>query len=217
MSGSLYLPQIQSASSTYGVPQSILYNSLEAESSFNPDAYNSSSGTEGMAQFLPSTAAELGVDPWDPDSSINGAAAYLGQLYDQLGSWTAAVTAYGTVPSTGAVTSGQQAVLAAAQQADAAGGTNLTDGYISPYGIYVPPDAIPASGATPGTLSTTKNQAGGDINVGLLSPLLTWLEGGVLRVGIGVIVVIFLVIGVGALAFGKGPAQSVKAVVGTIP
>lgn len=216
MSGSLYLPQIQSASSTYGVPQSILYNSLGAESSFNPDAYNSSSGTEGMAQFLPSTAAELGVDPWDPDSSINGAAAYLGQLYDQLGSWTAAVTAYGTVPSTGAVTSGQQAVLAAAQQADAAGATNLTDGYISADGSYVPPDAIPASGATPGTLSTTKNQAGGDINVGL-SPLLTWLEAGALRVGIGVIVVIFLVIGVGALAFNKGPAQSVKAVVGTIP
>lgn len=169
-----------------------------------------------MAQFLPSTAAELGVDPWDPDSSINGAAAYLAQLYDQLGSWTAAVTAYGTVPSTGAVTSGQQAVLTAAQQADAAGGTNLTDGYISADGSYVPPDAIPASGATPGTLSTTKNQAGGDINVGL-SPLLTWLEAGALRVGIGVIVVIFLVIGVGALAFGKGPAQSVKAVVGTIP
>ena len=47
-----------------------------AESSFNAEAV-SPAGAIGVAQFLPPTAAELGVDPWDPRDSIFGQARYV--------------------------------------------------------------------------------------------------------------------------------------------
>jgi soluble lytic murein transglycosylase-like protein len=43
------------------------------ESHFNPDAV-SSAGAIGIAQFLPSTAASLGIDPRDPAQSLDAAA-----------------------------------------------------------------------------------------------------------------------------------------------
>lgn len=49
-------------------------------------------------QFMPGTAAGLGIDPHDPVQSINGAATYLKQLYDQFGDWKLAVAAYNAGP-----------------------------------------------------------------------------------------------------------------------
>jgi hypothetical protein len=43
------------------------------ESKFNPDAV-SAAGAVGIAQFLPSTAASLGIDPRDPAQSLDAAA-----------------------------------------------------------------------------------------------------------------------------------------------
>ncbi|MEZ5227446.1 MAG: transglycosylase SLT domain-containing protein [Acidimicrobiales bacterium] len=43
-------------------------------------------GAVGLMQFMPATAAGLGVDPTDPASSIDGAAQYLRQNLDQFGS-----------------------------------------------------------------------------------------------------------------------------------
>lgn len=43
------------------------------ESKFNPDAV-SAAGAIGIAQFLPSTAASLGIDPHDPAQSLDAAA-----------------------------------------------------------------------------------------------------------------------------------------------
>ena len=42
-------------------------------------------GAIGVAQFLPATAAELEVDPWDPGSSIQGQARYVKWTRDR---WT---------------------------------------------------------------------------------------------------------------------------------
>jgi soluble lytic murein transglycosylase-like protein len=43
---------------------------------------------------MPATARDLGVDPLNPTSAIDGAGKYLRQLYDALGSWEKALAAY---------------------------------------------------------------------------------------------------------------------------
>jgi hypothetical protein len=78
----------------YGVPVQMFLDQIQAESSFNPDARNSGSGAIGIAQFEPKTAASLGIDPTNPAQALQGAAEYDAQLYQQQGSWTAALTAY---------------------------------------------------------------------------------------------------------------------------
>jgi soluble lytic murein transglycosylase-like protein len=48
----------------------------------------------GIAQFMPATAKDLGVDPLDPIASIDKSGGYLRRLYDSLGSWDKALAAY---------------------------------------------------------------------------------------------------------------------------
>jgi soluble lytic murein transglycosylase-like protein len=45
-------------------------------------------------QFMPATAAEMGVDPSDPASAIDGAARYLRTSIDQFGSTELAIASY---------------------------------------------------------------------------------------------------------------------------
>jgi soluble lytic murein transglycosylase-like protein len=49
---------------------------LLQESAFDPSAV-SAAGAVGIAQFTVPTAAEYGVDPWEPDSAMDGAARVL--------------------------------------------------------------------------------------------------------------------------------------------
>lgn len=84
---------------TGGQPGDLLDNLLYQESTFNPNA-KSLAGAEGIAQFEPPTAAQYGVNVWDVTSSINGAAAYLNDLYNMFGDWDYAVAAYNGGPGT---------------------------------------------------------------------------------------------------------------------
>jgi len=59
------------------LPAEFLAATLLQESAYDPDAV-SSAGAIGLAQFMPETAADAGVDPYDPFDSIEGAAALLG-------------------------------------------------------------------------------------------------------------------------------------------
>ena len=59
-----------------GATQCELARQGEAESSFRVDAV-SPAGAVGVAQFLPGTAADLGIDPWDPAQAIEGQARYM--------------------------------------------------------------------------------------------------------------------------------------------
>ena len=51
-------------------------------------------GAEGIAQFMPATAAGMGVDPTNPTQSIEGAAQLLGSYTRQFGSFADALAAY---------------------------------------------------------------------------------------------------------------------------
>ena len=65
---------ISLASEQYGVAPALLKGLIRQESNFNPEARNERTGAFGIAQFMPKTAEEVGIDPSDPVQSIFGAA-----------------------------------------------------------------------------------------------------------------------------------------------
>lgn len=93
-----YLVAIDQAEKQYGLPHNLEARQLYQESRFRPEVIDGTvrgaAGEIGIAQLMPGTAAELGVDPTDPYASIDAAARYMRQLYDRFGSWAAALAAY---------------------------------------------------------------------------------------------------------------------------
>lgn len=59
------------------LPPEFLAATLLQESAYDPRAV-SPAGALGIAQFMPGTAAQMGVDPFQPVASIDAAAALLG-------------------------------------------------------------------------------------------------------------------------------------------
>lgn len=66
---------------------------LTQESGFNPTA-RSHCGATGIAQFMPETAAGMGVDPYDVTSSINGACEYISNMMKSFGDYSLALAGY---------------------------------------------------------------------------------------------------------------------------
>lgn len=82
----------------HGLPAGVLLNLVRQESQGNCDA-GSRKGAQGLCQFMPATAAGMGVNASDPVSSINGAAKYLEQLSDMFdGDTQKALAAYNWGP-----------------------------------------------------------------------------------------------------------------------
>jgi peptidoglycan DL-endopeptidase CwlO len=88
-----YVSTIQQAATQNGIPPSLLAALVYHESRFEPTAV-SSAGAEGIAQFMPATAAGMGIDPDDPTQAIQGAARLLGSYTRQFGSYADALAAY---------------------------------------------------------------------------------------------------------------------------
>lgn len=65
-----------SAARRHGLPPEFLAATLLQESAFDPQAI-SAAGAVGIAQFMPSTADGIGIDPFDPYEAIEGAAQLL--------------------------------------------------------------------------------------------------------------------------------------------
>ena len=65
-----------------GLPPEFLAATLLQESAYDVEAL-SSAGAIGIAQFMPDTAAEVGIDPFDPLDAIGGAAQLLGEYVEQ--------------------------------------------------------------------------------------------------------------------------------------
>jgi len=88
---------IEVAANKYGVDANLLAALVWTESAFRPDA-RSPAGAIGLGQLMPGTAADLGVDPYDPIQNLDGAANYLRQQIDRFGSDELALAAYNAGP-----------------------------------------------------------------------------------------------------------------------
>lgn len=95
--GTPYAALFNAAGAKYGVPPRVLAAIGYVESRFHTDSV-SSAGAVGMMQFLPSTAASMGVDPTDPASAVDGAARYLRSAIDRFGNLDMAIAAYNVGP-----------------------------------------------------------------------------------------------------------------------
>lgn len=93
-----YAATISTAELRYGIPPNMLARLLYQECRWRQDIISgrlkSPAGAVGIAQFMPATARDLGVDPYDAASSIDGAARYLVSLFRRFGNWTEALAAY---------------------------------------------------------------------------------------------------------------------------
>jgi hypothetical protein len=90
-------PLLRSAG-RWGVSAALLAAQLEAESGFDPGAV-SPAGAQGIAQFMPGTAASVGLrDPFDPVAAIDAQAKLMAQLMRQFRSVPLALAAYNAGP-----------------------------------------------------------------------------------------------------------------------
>ncbi|SDF95878.1 membrane-bound lytic murein transglycosylase D [Terriglobus roseus] len=94
-----YKDMMQGVLREEGVPQDMIYLAV-AESGFQPQAMNASSGAGGMWQFMPFKGA-YGLERngyfderFDPEKSTRAYAKYMKGLYDQFGDWYLAMGGY---------------------------------------------------------------------------------------------------------------------------
>jgi hypothetical protein len=90
---------IESAAAKQGLPTAFLTRLIWQESSFRPHVV-SSAGAQGIAQFMPGTAGERGLDdPFDPEQAIPKAAEFLADLRKRFGNLGLAAAAYNGGPA----------------------------------------------------------------------------------------------------------------------
>lgn len=93
-----YIDLIRSVEDANGIPRNMLARLLWQESRFRQEIIDgrvkSSAGALGIAQFMPATARELGINPLKPAEAIPAAGRYLAGLYRRFGSWAEALAAY---------------------------------------------------------------------------------------------------------------------------
>jgi soluble lytic murein transglycosylase-like protein len=93
-----YRAPLLQAATRWNVPAALLAAQLMAESNFNPYA-GSPAGAQGIAQFMPSTAAAYGLEnPFDPEEAIDAEAHLMSDLIRQFGSPQLALAAYNAGP-----------------------------------------------------------------------------------------------------------------------
>jgi soluble lytic murein transglycosylase-like protein len=93
VTGLPYSALFNAAGHRHGIAPTLLAAVATQESGFNRRAV-SGAGALGLMQFMPATAAGLGVDPMDPASAIDGAARLLVGLTREFGSVPLALAAY---------------------------------------------------------------------------------------------------------------------------
>ena len=94
-----FRPMIVRAAVHWNVSAALLAGQLMAESGFDPNA-GSPAGAQGIAQFMPGTAASYGLrNPYDPAEAIDAEAHLMSDLLVQFGSPELALAAYNAGPA----------------------------------------------------------------------------------------------------------------------
>lgn len=89
-----YVSMARQAAINAGINPNTFVRQIQQESGFNPGA-GSPAGAVGIAQFMPGTAASMGVNPYDPSSALAGAARLMAGLSAQYsGDYAKALAAY---------------------------------------------------------------------------------------------------------------------------
>lgn len=89
-----YVMTAQEDAVLVGISPVYFVRQINQESHFNPDAV-SATNAEGIAQFEPSTAAALGIDPWDPVQALSGASKLMASYSNKYnGNYAMALAAY---------------------------------------------------------------------------------------------------------------------------
>lgn len=92
-----YLNMAKNAARRHGVPVDLFLRLVQQESGWNSKA-RSHKGAYGLAQLMPATARDLGVDREDPAQNLEGGARYLRQQFLTFGNWRLALAAYNAGP-----------------------------------------------------------------------------------------------------------------------
>jgi len=103
-----YEPVARAAAAKYDIDPNVFVRQITQESHWDPTTV-SPSGAQGIAQFMPATAASRGVDPLDPIAALDAAAkldhdnliAFDGDYAEMLAAYNAgrgSVMRYGGVP-----------------------------------------------------------------------------------------------------------------------
>ena len=93
-----YREPLLSSGTHWNVSPTLLAAQLMAESGFDPNA-GSPAGAQGIAQFMPATAAAYGLaNPFDPVAAIEAQAHLMADLLRQFGSPELALAAYNAGP-----------------------------------------------------------------------------------------------------------------------
>ena len=94
-----YAPAIAKAAQRWNVSATLLAAQLYAESNFNPFAV-SGAGAQGIAQFMPGTAAAMGLrDPFDAEQAIDAQAHLMRDLLRRFPAIPLALAAYNAGPT----------------------------------------------------------------------------------------------------------------------
>ena len=94
-----FAPPISRAAQRWNVSATLLAAQLYAESNFNPFAV-SGAGAQGIAQFMPGTAAALGLrDPFDAERAIDAQAHLMRDLLRRFPAIPLALAAYNAGPT----------------------------------------------------------------------------------------------------------------------
>lgn len=89
-----YMSIARQAAVNAGISPDYFVRQIQQESGFNPNA-GSPAGAQGIAQFMPATAASLGINPYDPVQALDGAARLMASLNAQFGgNYAKALAAY---------------------------------------------------------------------------------------------------------------------------
>jgi soluble lytic murein transglycosylase-like protein len=89
-----YVSMARQAAMNAGISSDAFVRQIQQESGFNPNA-GSPAGAVGIAQFMPATAASMGINPYNPAQALNGAASMMAGLAGQFGgNYAKALAAY---------------------------------------------------------------------------------------------------------------------------